>query len=110
MAEDGGGREAAPDVSVDEEFLHTVSTANVLEAWDTLQAFHARFLGDDPGEAWALVEVTHRPAAVLDEDGQPTGDWELVSSGKWKRDPETPTPVVELAIVEELPELDELEG
>jgi hypothetical protein len=110
MGADEGGGNAALDASCDEEFLHTVATQNVIEAWDTLQSFHARFLGGDPASAWALVEVTHRPTPILDEDGNPTGDWELVSSGKWKRDPETPTPTQELVIAETLPELEELEG
>jgi len=53
-------------------------------------------------EAWVLVEVTHKPSPVVDEQGTPTGDWELVSSGKWKRDPDVPTPDRVVVVREQL--------
>jgi hypothetical protein len=105
-----GGGDAALDAKCDEEFLHTVVSQDVLEGWDALQSFFARFLGGDDPAAWVLVEVTHRPQQILDGEENPTGEWELVSSGKWKRDPEAPTPTRELVIAEELPTLDELEA
>ncbi len=105
--DEGGG--TALEASVDEEFLHTVVSEDVLAAWEALQAAFQQFLGRDNPGAWLLVKVTHRPSQKVDGDGNPTGEWELVSSGEWKRDPEVPTPGVAVAIADELPELSELE-
>jgi hypothetical protein len=105
-----GGGAADPEAEVDEQFLHTVVSENVLAGWEELQSMHARFLGGDLPEAWLLVEVTHQPTQKVDAEGKPTGEWELISSGKWKRDPSAPTPAKPLQIAEELPELSELEA
>jgi len=110
---DGDDRpDAQANVVVDEQFLHTTTSANVMEGWEELQSFFERFLGDDVPGAWALVEVTHRPMQKCepDETGEPkpTGEWELVSTGTWKRDPTVETPTRVLAIAEELLPLEEL--
>lgn len=107
---DAGGASTA----CDEQFIHTVTSENVLEGWEALQSFFERFLGGDDGAAWSLAELTHQPAQKCEpnEEGElvPTGEWELVSTGTWKRDPVAPTPVRELRIADELPELDQLGG
>lgn len=99
--EDGGG-----PVQTDEEFMHTVATANVIAADAALWTALEQFLGEDPVGAWQLVEVTHQPRPKSDEDGNPTGEWELISSGTWKRDPTVPTPDRTIVIAAELDEED----
>jgi len=87
----GGGESGLP-VQTDEQFLHTVKTANVIEADEALWSAFEKFLGIDPVAAWVLTEVTHQPQTVVGAEGNDTGEWQLVSSGTWKRDPDVPTP------------------
>lgn len=106
MTVESGEGASALAVTTDEQFLHTVSTANVIEADAALWSAFERFLGNDPPAAWALTEVTHKPAQVFDDEGNPTGAWELVSSGTWKRDPDVPTPNRQLVPIEVDDEVD----
>jgi hypothetical protein len=103
---EGGGATAL--VQTDEVFLHTVESQNVIEADAELWRTFEKFLGGDPSAAWALVDVTHQPAQVLDGDGNPTGEWKLVSSARWRRDPDAPSPIRALVIADERPVLEEL--
>ena len=103
----GGLEDGVPvRVQTDEEFQHTVATKDVLAADEALWASLEQFLGKDPVAAWVLIEVTHQPRPKTDAEGNPTGEWELISSGTWKRDPEVPSPERKLVIAAELPDDD----
>ena len=88
----GSVEDSGLPVQTDEQFLHTVKSANVIEADEALWSAFEKFLGIDPVAAWVLTDVTHEPHKVVDAEDNPTDQWELVSSGTWKRDPDVPTP------------------
>lgn len=100
MTELGG--EVGLPAQTDEQFVHTVTSSNVIEADEKLWAGFELFLGNDTLGAWMLIEVTHTPRPKVDADGNPTDELELVSTGTWKRDSEVPTPDRVVIIADEL--------
>ena len=77
------------ELVTDEQFKAAVVSDNVIDADREMWLLFERFLGDDPIDAWTLIEATHVPQTDP-QTGELTG--KLVTTAAWKRDPHAPTP------------------